>query len=615
MAGAIVTSPPLLAVFGPEGELAEMQTCLGCGQTLEPNATHCSGCGAAVAKVEPTVVRGTTILDGKYAVERELGRGGMGTVLLARDLELERMVAVKVLSPALKDQPEIITRFEREAKMLARLEHPNIVPIYAVGRHDDLPFIVMKNLEGETLTAYVSARGRLDPQEVLIIARQLCGGLAFLHSRGIIHRDIKPGNIFIAPDGHVTILDLGVAHDANQQMTRTGLLIGTPRYMSPEQILKGTGGLDHRSDIYALGTVLFEMLTGAPVFDAESDFGVMRAHTDEQPPDIAQFVPDLPPELNAALQLALAKDRDARFQSASELYQALETALLPTHAGLREVPVGGFISRPPMPMPRVPSGVGGTAGRPRTPAPVQEAQPFDATYTPARPRTIPPRSIPPGGAAPPQHPAAAAPDKTPPPGERPALEARAGTKKTGLLIPVAVVFVLVAVAGGGYFALRTSAPTPAPLPVAAAEVEVPEPIVRVEPAAPPEPAPAPAEPPAAEPPAPEPPVAEARPAPTPPRAPARPRPPARTEPASAEAAAKASPTAPVEIRVVTTFAGKASWAWLDVNGLRQGTTPAILKLAPGTHALRLTRPGYKTIEQSLEVRPGKPARVALELQQ
>jgi serine/threonine-protein kinase len=263
------------------------------------------------------------VIEGKWAIERELGHGGMGTVYLAQDLDLGRRVAIKMLSKHLLNEGELVVRFEREARMMARLDHPNLVPIYAVGRHQGTPFIVMKFLEGKSLADLLAEKKRLSGAAVLPLVKQLCEGLHFVHDQRVVHRDLKPANIFVSPSGHVTLLDLGVARDTDNNMTRTGMMMGTPRYMAPEQI---TG---HHptpaADLYALATVCFELLTGRPVFQAETDFELMRAHVDTMPPDAATIVA-LPPGVGAVLRRGMAKDPAQRYPSALHFYDALEVA-------------------------------------------------------------------------------------------------------------------------------------------------------------------------------------------------------------------------------------------------------------------------------------------------
>ncbi|MHB8878346.1 MAG: protein kinase domain-containing protein, partial [Myxococcaceae bacterium] len=186
-------------------------TCPSCGQPLDPQSLFCSRCGRSRTLGgmpprdgdEPTVipVRLDDVLEGKWRLEKKIGEGGMGTVYLAQDLALERPVAVKILSSTLVSDPEVVKRFSREARLTASLEHKNIVPIYAVGNYEGRPFIVMKKLDGETLAGELRVKGGFSLPETLALMRQLCSGLDFIHARGFVHRDIKAGNIFIAPDG------------------------------------------------------------------------------------------------------------------------------------------------------------------------------------------------------------------------------------------------------------------------------------------------------------------------------------------------------------------------------------------------------------------------------
>ncbi len=263
------------------------------------------------------------IIEEKWAIERLLGEGGMGSVFLARDLELGRRVAIKMMSKHLLNEAELVTRFAREARIMARLDHPNLVPVYAVGEHDQTPFIVMKYLEGVTLSDLLSERKRLEGVQLLSLMKQICEGLQFMHEQRVVHRDLKPANIFVSPAGHVTLLDLGVARETNNTMTRTGMLMGTPRYMAPEQI---TGRhATPATDLYALAAICFELVTGRPVFHAETDFELMRLHVDTLPPDAATLIA-LPPGSGAVLQKGLSKDPAQRHASARDFYRALEAA-------------------------------------------------------------------------------------------------------------------------------------------------------------------------------------------------------------------------------------------------------------------------------------------------
>lgn len=276
-------------------------------------------------------VRVGDVLANRWKIERKIGRGGMAAVFLARDQEQSRKVAVKVLRSAYCADPIFVARFEREARITASFEHPNIVPVYAVGQVSGRPFMVMKLLEGHTLSEQISKRkeegGLLEGNEVLWLMKQLCDGLGYIHSKGYVHRDIKTSNLFIEPDGHLTILDLGILRDVNAQrgLTQTGALVGTPDYMAPEQAL-ATGHVDHRADVYALGIVLFKCITGRAPFQASSGRALLQLQLTAPPPDVSKLVPELPRAVSAVVARALEKRPEARFQTAQELYQALEAS-------------------------------------------------------------------------------------------------------------------------------------------------------------------------------------------------------------------------------------------------------------------------------------------------
>jgi serine/threonine-protein kinase len=277
--------------------------------------------------LEEVTIREGDVFEGNWRIGKQLGAGGMGTVYAAHDIALDRTVAIKVLNDELCRDQEFVVRFEREARSTARLEHPNVVPIHAVGRHQGRPFMVMKKLEGETLAWHLDAEGRLSTKRTLEIMRQLCAGLGHLHANGCVHRDIKAGNIFIGPTGVATILDLGVLRDPRSPgNTQVGTIVGTPRYMSPEQA-RGVLEVDHRADLYALGILLFECLAGCPPFESTSNVTVIRMHAESAPPDITAANRDLPASLVPVINRALAKRPEERFGSAGEFLAALEDAL------------------------------------------------------------------------------------------------------------------------------------------------------------------------------------------------------------------------------------------------------------------------------------------------
>lgn len=296
-----------------------MASCAACESEVSEGAETCPICGA-----HPT----EPVIAGKYKLTELVGRGGMGTVHLAIDQSLDRTCAVKMLRPVFKGEPAIVQRLDKEARILARLEHPNVVPIYAVERFNGLPVIVMKYLEGKTLGKLRRERGRpWTAEEFTPIFKQLCAGLGFIHSKDVVHRDLKPGNLFVSPEGHVTILDMGISRTLDSTLTMPGLSLGTPHYMSPEQTI--TTQLDARSDLYSLGVIVFEALTGRLPFLAESAFEHMQAHRDAPVPNAADLA-QVPPLIGTVLQRLMAKSPADRYQTARELSEAWSLALLPS---------------------------------------------------------------------------------------------------------------------------------------------------------------------------------------------------------------------------------------------------------------------------------------------
>jgi len=264
---------------------------------------------------------------GKYEIKAELGRGGMGSVFLGRDPLLDREVAIKVLAPYLIWDREFVERFLREARAAARLKHPHIVTIYDVGQEEGQYYFVMEHLAGETLSARMQRDGAMAIQDALAILRPLAEALDYAHQQGVVHRDIKPGNIIIGPAGQVTLLDFGIARAAQEgKLTGTGTIVGTPEYMSPEQAK--AANVDSQTDQYSLGVVAFQMLSGRVPFQADSTLALMFKVVHEPPPPLADFRPDLPAEVGRALERALAKEPGERYPTASAFVDALEATLV-----------------------------------------------------------------------------------------------------------------------------------------------------------------------------------------------------------------------------------------------------------------------------------------------
>lgn len=279
---------------------------------------------------------GKLVAGGRFRITRLLGFGGMGAVYEALQLNMNRPVALKLIPT---HDPTTVARFEREALTISQLRHPNTVTVFDYGRTEDgFLFLAMEMLDGVTLSDLIKSTGPLPPRQAVHIAAQICRSLNEAHHAGIVHRDIKPDNIILinvdGDDSVVKVLDFGIAKavigEDDVQLTGDGRIIGTPRYMSPEQILAEP--LDHRSDIYSLGCIIFEMLTGAPPFQQSSTTALMISHTQDAPPAFAQrlnapSLEKIPPYLESVVRKSLAKDPNHRQQTTEELRRELEGAM------------------------------------------------------------------------------------------------------------------------------------------------------------------------------------------------------------------------------------------------------------------------------------------------
>ena len=291
------------------------------------------------------------VLSDGYELDREIGRGGMGIVYRARDRRLKRVVAVKLLPPELAFRSEIRSRFLREAETAAQLSHPNIVPIYSVDEREGLVFFVMAFVDGENLAMRLHRTGALSSDDTRRILVDVARALAYAHERGVVHRDIKPDNILIDTDGRVMVTDFGIARavtdGGDARLTATGMAIGTPAYMSPEQSM-GEREVDGRSDLYSLGIVGYQMLTGELPFNASSTPALLVKHLSEAPTPIEEKAPSVAPDLGRAIMLLLEKDPSNRLPSASALAVALESRNVPDGRGnLVPRPATAAPTRPP----------------------------------------------------------------------------------------------------------------------------------------------------------------------------------------------------------------------------------------------------------------------------
>ncbi len=340
--------------------------CPNCGNPFPDGAAACPICGHPLTPASGAVATGAlTPPDGliptvpsparvdelahklqaalgeAYRVEKELGAGGFAVVYLALDLHLKRKLAIKLLAPDLITSKTVLERFRREAETVAQLSHPHIVPLHFIGQKDDLVYLAMECIEGGSLADRLEKEGQLPAEDVVRIVSEVASALAYAHKRGVIHRDIKPHNVLIESEtGRSLVTDFGIARTAEgSSLTASGMMVGTPAYLSPEQVTGST--VDHRADIYALGVMAYEMLSGQPPFTGPTPTAVLMKRLTSPPTPIARLRPDTPQALRDTIDGMLAQNPEERVQSAAEVVRALGGAT-PASGGH---PTAEFVTR------------------------------------------------------------------------------------------------------------------------------------------------------------------------------------------------------------------------------------------------------------------------------
>jgi serine/threonine-protein kinase len=561
--------------------------CVKCHTTLPDSSRFCFACGAdqtgggvdgqTSGPVELLQARLQRLVQGKYEIKRLLGKGGMGAVFLAQDLTLEREVAIKVLPPDFSSDPQVMKRFQQEAKTAAKLDHPNIIPIYRVESEDGLNYFVMKFISGTSLEDVLESKQALTDDYIQRILWEAACALGHAHSRGVVHRDVKPANIMFDHDGRVMLTDFGIskALQSASALTGTGMIIGTPHYMAPEQA-KGQP-VDGRADQYSLAVVGYRLLAGVLPFSGDSVHTILYKHIFEEAPRVSALRTTASKDLTDAIQRALSKDPAQRFASMEEFATALwpEQPVSATGKTPRPVPRPG--ARGPVTADTPTEHVAASAGASAAPA---------TAAAPVRARTVPAAAV------------------------RP-------TPKKSSKAGVFVLLLLLAAAGVGYVVLRgrSSSEVPSPQPASTTPpVEQPaaaqtSPTVAVTPGSTAVTNPAPltqAPPPAA----------------TPPTTPSRQtnRPTAQNRPPARQPAPVVQPPPPVQAPAAEEVGylsiDAVPFGTVSIDGVQVGDTPLDrFKVKPGLHTIRIESPGYKTkVLERVQVNAGDTVRKRITLE-
>lgn len=296
---------------------------------VQPTVRPCPSCGRLLVVEDPNVGR---VVLGKWRLERRLGQGGMGAVYLATELSVERPVALKFLHPKLAEREEYRSRFEQEAPIMGQVEHPNLASLFGVEREGAVPFLVMKYVKGKPLSRVMKERQRFTLDQALPLVVQMAAALSALHARGFVHRDLKPGNVIVSDEGLVTLLDFGLTRTTDGALTRPGVALGSPQYMSPEQVLAGS--LDGRSDLYTLGLLTSELLVGHRPYKDEDTKAMLLQHLHDVPEPAHHSNADVPEAVSQVLLKAMRKKPQERQPTVQAFVEELLAA-----AKVREVPL------------------------------------------------------------------------------------------------------------------------------------------------------------------------------------------------------------------------------------------------------------------------------------